>query len=199
MFGFDFGAGSDCQAVLEALSRSLAIIEFDPSGKILTANENFCNALGYSLSEIKGQHHSMFVEQDYARSPDYKAFWAKLGRGEFDAREYRRIGKGGREVWIQASYNPVTNSKGVVLKVVKAARRSPLKNSKPRNSKAGSTRSPACRRSSNSRPPAKSSPPMRISWARSATVSKKSRGGIIAFLSSRPMRNQPNTGISGGN
>ena len=77
--------------------------------------------MGYSLSEIKGQHHSIFVEPDYVRSADYKAFWAKLDRGEFDAREYKRIGKGGREVWIQASYNPVLNSKGKVLKVVKVA------------------------------------------------------------------------------
>lgn len=118
MFGFNAASGS---AVLTALSRSLAIIEFDQKGTILRANENFCNALGYSLSEIKGQHHSMFVDPDYVRSPDYKAFWAKLNRGEFDAREYKRIGKGGREVWIQASYNPVINSKGTVLKIVKVA------------------------------------------------------------------------------
>ena len=118
MFGFNAASGS---AVLTALNRSLAIIEFDQKGTILTANENFCNAMSYSLSEIKGQHHSMFVDPDYVRSPDYKAFWAKLNRGEFDAREYKRIGKGGREVWIQASYNPVINSKGTVLKIVKVA------------------------------------------------------------------------------
>ncbi len=121
MLGHNVLFGSDSQAILNALSRSLATIEFDPSGKILSANDNFCNALGYSLAEIKGQHHSMFVEPDYARSHDYKEFWAKLNRGEFDAREYKRIGKGGREVWIQASYNPVVNAKGVVQKVVKVA------------------------------------------------------------------------------
>ena len=71
MFGFNAASGS---AVLTALNRSLAIIEFDQKGTILTANENFCNAMGYSLSEIKGQHHSMFVDPDYVRSPDYKAF-----------------------------------------------------------------------------------------------------------------------------
>ena len=112
---------ADSKAVLEALGRSLAVIEFEPNGTILSANENFCKALGYSLAEIKGQHHSMFVEPDFARSAEYEAFWTKLGKGEFDAREYKRIGKGGREVWIQASYNPVTNAKGTVLKVVKAA------------------------------------------------------------------------------
>ncbi len=121
MFGFNGGPGLDAERVLDALGRSLAIIEFDPTGKILSANENFCSALGYSFSEIKGKHHSMFIEPDYAQSADYKAFWAKLGRGEFDAREYKRIGKGGREVWIQASYNPVKDAKGNVLKVVKAA------------------------------------------------------------------------------
>jgi methyl-accepting chemotaxis protein len=120
MFGFN-DRNSGARAVLEALSASLAVIEFEPNGEIISANENFCKALGYDLSEIKGQHHSMFVEPDYVRSPEYKAFWAKLGRGEFDAREYKRIGKGGREVWIQASYNPVKNSRGSVVKVVKQA------------------------------------------------------------------------------
>ena len=108
-------------AVLEALDRALAIIEFDPTGKILTANANFCSALGYSLNEIVGQHHSLFVDPGYARSPDYRAFWTRLGQGEFDAQEYRRIAKGGRDVWIQASYNPVKNARGKVVKVVKVA------------------------------------------------------------------------------
>ena len=119
MFHADFGA--DAKRTLKALGRSLAIIEFEPDGKIITANENFCRALGYDLSEIKGKHHSMFVEPDIVRSPEYREFWAKLGRGEFDAREYKRIGKGGKEVWIQASYNPVLGKSGTVLKVVKAA------------------------------------------------------------------------------
>ncbi|MGD0562035.1 MAG: methyl-accepting chemotaxis protein [Roseiarcus sp.] len=87
----------------------------------MAANENFCRALGYDLEEIKGKHHSMFVEPDYVRGPEYREFWAKLGRGEFDAREYKRIGKGGKEIWIQASYNPVLSKSGTVLKVVKVA------------------------------------------------------------------------------
>ena len=120
MFGFD-GAAKTNKATLDAIGRSLAIIEFDPTGKILSANENFCKALGYQASEIIGQHHSLFVEPEYARSPEYREFWAKLGRGEFDAREYKRIGKGGRKVWIQASYSPVIDSGGKVLKVVKVA------------------------------------------------------------------------------
>ncbi len=116
-----FGASSRSAAVLEALGRSLAIVEFDPSGKILAANENFCRALGYDLSEIRGRHHSLFVEPDYVKSADYKEFWAKLGRGEFDAREYKRVGKGGKDVWIQASYNPVRSANGKVTRVVKVA------------------------------------------------------------------------------
>jgi methyl-accepting chemotaxis protein len=121
MFRSKASASFGAQAVLDALSRSVAIIEFDPSGVILTANENFCQAMGYSLAEIKGQHHRMFVDPAYARGVEYAAFWTKLGRGEFDAREYRRIAKGGRDVWIQASYNPVTDARGKVVRVVKIA------------------------------------------------------------------------------
>ncbi|MGD0642430.1 MAG: methyl-accepting chemotaxis protein [Roseiarcus sp.] len=119
MFHPDFGG--DAKRILKALSRSLAIIEFEPDGKIIIANENFCRLLGYELSEIQGKHHSLFVDPDYVRSSDYKEFWAKLGRGEFDAREYKRIGKAGKEVWIQASYNPVVSKSGTVLKVIKVA------------------------------------------------------------------------------
>jgi len=121
MLGMKMGSSADAAGTLEALGRSLAIIEFDPKGVILTANENFCAALGYSLEEIRGRHHSLFVDPEVVRSPDYAAFWAKLGRGEFDSREYRRIGKGGREVWIQASYNPILDADRRVLKVVKFA------------------------------------------------------------------------------
>ena len=88
-------------AVLAAMNKSLAIIEFDPAGSILTANDNFLHAMGYEARELAGQHHRMFVDTDYARSAEYAAFWQKLGRGEFDAAEYKRLGKGGREVWIQ--------------------------------------------------------------------------------------------------
>ncbi|OWO91509.1 chemotaxis protein, partial [Rhizobium esperanzae] len=115
-----FGFGSDAKAVLAAMSRSQAIIEFDLTGKILTANANFCAALGYELSEIVGQHHRMFVEPAEVSSAEYREFWAKLGRGEFDQRQYKRIGKGGREIWIEASYNPVFSG-GKPYKVVKFA------------------------------------------------------------------------------
>ncbi|WFU12335.1 PAS domain-containing methyl-accepting chemotaxis protein (plasmid) [Rhizobium sp. CB3090] len=114
------GRGADAVAVLAALSKSQAMIEFDLAGKILTANESFCRALGYDLREIVGKHHSMFVEPAYASSEDYKAFWAKLSAGSFDQRQYKRIAKGGREVWIEASYNPVFR-RGKPVKVIKIA------------------------------------------------------------------------------
>ncbi|MGE7368424.1 methyl-accepting chemotaxis protein [Neorhizobium sp. NPDC001467] len=111
---------SDATRILKAMSRSQAIIEFDPSGRVLAANENFCAALGYAASEIIGQHHKLFVAPEEAGSEEYRQFWAALGRGEFDRRQYKRIGKGGREVWIEASYNPVFRG-GKVYKVVKFA------------------------------------------------------------------------------
>jgi methyl-accepting chemotaxis protein len=114
------GRGANAIAVLAALSKSQAMIEFDLSGKILTANEIFCRTLGYDLPEIIGKHHSIFVEPEYASSQDYKAFWAKLSAGNFDQRQYKRIGKGGKEVWIEASYNPVFR-RGKPVKVIKIA------------------------------------------------------------------------------
>lgn len=114
-------SGSDAQKVVAALDRSLALIQFTPSGVILSANQHFCSALGYSEAEIRGKHHRIFVMPDEARSPEYSEFWARLARGEYEVREYKRIGKGGREVWIQASYNPVTDARGVVVKVIKVA------------------------------------------------------------------------------
>lgn len=88
---------SDSDLVVKILDHSLGIIEFYPTGEIFSEHENFCKALDYGLPEINGRHHSLFVDPDDARSANYKAFWAKLGRGEFDATEYRHIGKGGRD------------------------------------------------------------------------------------------------------
>lgn len=112
--------GLDASAVLEALSRSQAIIEFDLAGNILTANDNFCRAVGYQRSEIVGRHHSMFVLPAEAASPEYRAFWAKLARGEYDQCQYQRRAKNGEEIWIEASYNPVFR-RGKPYKVVKIA------------------------------------------------------------------------------
>ncbi|MGY5779956.1 methyl-accepting chemotaxis protein [Rhizobium sp. LEGMi135b] len=106
---------------LEALSRSQAVIEFLPTGEILTANENFCSAMGYALGEIAGKHHSIFCDPAYARTEEYKRFWQRLAQGEFIANEFVRYGKGGKEIWIQAAYNPIVNADGQVYKVVKFA------------------------------------------------------------------------------
>jgi len=98
---------AEYKAMFEAINRVQAIIEFTMDGKVITANGNFLGALGYSLDEIKDQHHRMFVDETFRQSPEYREFWARLGRGEFIADEFKRIGKGGKEVWIQASYNPI--------------------------------------------------------------------------------------------
>ncbi len=112
---------ADFAGQLSAINKAQAVIEFSLDGKILHANDNFLNTLGYTLAEIKGQHHSMFADPVYRASPEYRVFWDKLGRGEFDAGEYKRIGKGGKEIWIQASYNPIMDMNGQPFKVVKYA------------------------------------------------------------------------------
>ncbi|MEW9612906.1 PAS domain-containing methyl-accepting chemotaxis protein [Shinella sp. S4-D37] len=111
----------DAQGKIAAISRAQAVIEFTPEGEILNANENFLSTLGYQLAEIAGRHHRMFVEPAYQQSPDYAEFWHRLRSGEFVAEEFKRIGKGGRDVWIQASYNPIFDKDRNVIKVVKFA------------------------------------------------------------------------------
>jgi methyl-accepting chemotaxis protein len=111
----------EAQAGLDALDKSQAIIEFKLDGTIITANKNFLDAMGYTLAEIQGRHHSMFVEPAYKESAEYREFWARLGRGEYQAAQYKRVGKGGREVWIEASYNPLLDRTGKPYKVVKYA------------------------------------------------------------------------------
>ena len=113
--------GDDQRGQLTAIGKSQAVIEFGVDGRVLTANANFLSALGYTLEDIKGQHHSMFVDPVHRQSPDYRLFWDKLARGEYDDGQYKRIGKGGREVWIQASYNPIMDLNGKPFKVVKYA------------------------------------------------------------------------------
>jgi methyl-accepting chemotaxis protein len=111
----------DLLGQLAAISKSQAVIEFEMDGTIVNANENFLGAMGYTLSEIKGKHHGMFVEETYRNSADYREFWAKLGRGEYQSGEYKRVAKGGREVWIQASYNPIFDANNKPFKVIKYA------------------------------------------------------------------------------
>ena len=111
----------DFEGQLAAISKGQAVIEFKLDGTIVTANENFLKTLGYSLDEIRGKHHSMFAAPGVSGSVEYRQFWDKLNRGEFDAGQYKRIGKGGKEVWIQASYNPIMDMNGKPFKVVKYA------------------------------------------------------------------------------
>jgi methyl-accepting chemotaxis protein len=114
-------AAADMAGKVEAARRSQAVIEFDMDGTVLDANDNFLDALGYTLPEVQGRHHRMFVTPDYAASPAYAQFWATLRAGQFASAVYQRVGKNGREVWIQASYNPVLDAAGRPFKVVKYA------------------------------------------------------------------------------
>jgi methyl-accepting chemotaxis protein len=122
MFGWNGNSDrNDAVAQLAALHKSQAAIEFELDGKIITANDNFLAAMSYSLAEVQGQHHRMFVDPAEAGSAEYREFWAKLKRGEFQAAEFKRLAKGGREIWIEASYNPIFDRNGKPYKVVKFA------------------------------------------------------------------------------
>jgi methyl-accepting chemotaxis protein len=112
---------AEFEGKINAISRVQGIIEFTPGGEVITANENFLNLLGYRLDEIKGQHHRLFVEPSYAQSSEYQEFWRKLNAGEYIAAEFKRIGKGRKEVWIQASYNPIFDLNNKVMKITKFA------------------------------------------------------------------------------
>ncbi len=121
---FNFASKAKIQSALAqtaAINRSQAVIEFNLDGTIVTANENFLRAMGYSLSEIQDKHHSMFVDAAERESREYREFWARLNRGEFQATQYKRFGKGGREIWIQASYNPILDASGRPTGVIKFA------------------------------------------------------------------------------
>ena len=116
-----FGVGRDDTHIVDAIQKSQGTIEFTLDGKIITANENFLALMGYELGEVKGKHHSMFVAKDYAESSEYAEFWQCLGAGEFFTAEFHRVGKGGKDVWIQATYCPVLNRHGKPYKVFKFA------------------------------------------------------------------------------
>lgn len=111
----------DYAGQVAAINKSQAVIEFNLDGTIIKANDNFLGALGYSLSEIQGRHHKMFVDPTYAESPEYRQFWRDLADGRYQSGEYKRFGKGGKEIWIQATYNPITDLEGKLIKVVKFA------------------------------------------------------------------------------
>jgi len=111
----------EAHAKLAALDRVQGVIEFDLAGRILSANRNFLDVVGYTLPEIVGQHHSMFMEPAQRDAPDYRAFWERLRSGTFESGQFQRVGRGGRSIWIQASYNPMLDVRGRPYKVVKFA------------------------------------------------------------------------------
>ncbi|MES2752740.1 MAG: PAS domain-containing methyl-accepting chemotaxis protein [Pseudomonadota bacterium] len=112
---------ADYEGQIMAIQKSQAVIEFKLDGTVIMANDNFLNTVGYRLEEIQGRHHGMFVEPQYRDSVAYREFWDSLRRGEYQAAEYKRLGKGGKTVWIQASYNPIMGADGKIAKVVKFA------------------------------------------------------------------------------
>ena len=114
-------APGDLLAVYQALDRVQAIIEFDLDGTVVSANENFLRIFGYELDEVVGKHHRIFCEPSYAESDEYADFWRKLSRGEYDAGEFKRLAKDGKEIWLQSSYNPVFDKDGEPIRVVKFA------------------------------------------------------------------------------
>jgi methyl-accepting chemotaxis protein len=111
----------DAKALLAAFQRSMAMIEFRMDGTIISANDKFLKTVGYTLAEIQGKHHSMFMAEEERNSPAYREFWARLNRGEYQAAAFRRVGKGGKDIWIQASYNPILDARGKPVMVVKCA------------------------------------------------------------------------------
>ena len=114
-------AVAEYEGKVKAIDRAQAVIEFDLDGHVLTANQHFLNTVGYTLEEIEGRHHALFCQPDYAKSDDYRQFWARLRQGEFYSGEFRRLDKHGRDIWLQATYNPILDASGRPYKVVKFA------------------------------------------------------------------------------
>ncbi|MBB1594834.1 methyl-accepting chemotaxis protein [Achromobacter sp. UMC46] len=112
---------ADLYGQISAIHKAQAVIEFDLEGHVLMANQNFLDTMGYSLDEVLGQHHRMFIDPDERETVEYLAFWQKLGQGAYDAGRYRRVRSDGRDVWLQASYNPIFDKRGRPIKVVKYA------------------------------------------------------------------------------
>ncbi|MGY1706557.1 PAS domain-containing methyl-accepting chemotaxis protein [Geodermatophilus sp. SYSU D00697] len=114
-------AGAEARGKVAAIDRAQAVVEYDLGGRVLTANQNFCDTMGYSVAEVRGKHHRVFCDPASAASEEYAEFWARLGTGRYEAGEYRRRDKDGREVWLQATYNPILDDAGRVVKVVEYA------------------------------------------------------------------------------
>ena len=108
-------------SLINAINRSMAMIEFNLQGEVLTANDNFLNTMGYRLEDIRGKHHRLFCNREEADSAGYKSFWAQLNRGEYVSGRFQRVGRNGQPIWLRATYNPVFDSNGKLYKVVKFA------------------------------------------------------------------------------
>ncbi len=111
----------DIRNRMNAINQSNSVIEFNTSGNVVYANQNFCNSLGYTLEELKGKHHSIFCPKDYSDSDEYKEFWSKLKNGDYISAQFNRIKKNGEEIWLQATYNPILDNNGQVIRVMKIA------------------------------------------------------------------------------
>jgi PAS domain S-box-containing protein len=111
----------DIRNRMNAINQSNAVIEFDLSGNIIYANQNFCNVMGYTLKELKGNHHRIFCTEEYSKSDEYKEFWSKLKNGDFVSAQFNRIKKNGEEIWLQATYNPIFDNNGQSVRVMKIA------------------------------------------------------------------------------
>jgi PAS domain S-box-containing protein len=111
----------DIRNRMNAINQSNAVIEFDLSGNIIYANQNFCNVMGYTLKELKGNHHRIFCTEEYSKSDEYKEFWSKLKNGDFVSSQFNRVKKDGEEIWLQATYNPILDNDGQVIRVMKIA------------------------------------------------------------------------------
>ena len=112
---------ADLYGQIAAIHKAQAVIEFDLQGHVLMANQNFLDTMGYSLDEVLGQHHRMFIRPEERDSAAYAEFWEKLGQGAYDAGRYRRVRKDGSDVWLQATYSPICDKRGRPLKVIKYA------------------------------------------------------------------------------
>jgi PAS domain S-box-containing protein len=111
----------DIRNRMNAINQSNSVIEFNTSGNVIYANQNFCNSLGYTLEELKGKHHSIFCPKDYSDSDEYKEFWSKLKKGDYISAQFNRVKKNGEEIWLQATYNPILDNNGQVIRVMKIA------------------------------------------------------------------------------
>ena len=117
MLGISLGSNKATDALRKALYKSHAVIEFDLSGRILDVSEKFCTIFGYVRDDLVGKHHSIFVDAEYAKSEEYRSFWARFERGEGLETENRRIGKGGADIWSLGNFSPILDSRGRIERI----------------------------------------------------------------------------------